>query len=56
MTGVAPDGSAIAGGGLSVAVLRRQAGGKWLIVIDNPFGDAPLQGVMERGQLDNVAR
>src|SRR6185369_134771 len=56
MTGVAPDGSAIAGGGLSVAVLRRQADGKWLMVIDNPFGDAALQRVAERTPLDKVAR
>lgn len=42
MTGVAPDGSAIAASGLSVAVLRQQKNGDWLMVIDNPFGDALL--------------
>lgn len=42
MTGVAPDGSPINGSGLSVAVLRRQPDDKWLMVIDNPFGDAVL--------------
>lgn len=40
MTGVGPDGSPMAQAGLSVAVLRRQADGQWLMVIDNPFGDA----------------
>ena len=40
MAGVAPDGTAIEGAGLSVAVLRRQPDGRWLMVIDDPFGDA----------------
>ncbi len=30
------DGQPISGGGLSVAVLRRQADGSWKMVIDNP--------------------
>jgi ketosteroid isomerase-like protein len=42
MTGQAPDGTAITGRGLSVAVLRRQRDGSWAMVIDNPFGDAIL--------------
>lgn len=42
MTGVAPDGSPVASRGLSVAVLRRQADGGWLMVIDDPYGDALL--------------
>lgn len=42
MTGEAPDGSAMTGRGLSVAVLRRQRDGSWAMVIDNPFGDALL--------------
>lgn len=42
MAGVAPDGSAIAAEGLSVAVLRRQPDGTWLMVIDNPYGGALL--------------
>jgi ketosteroid isomerase-like protein len=42
MTGVAPDGTALAASGLSVAVLRRQQDGNWLMVIDNPYGDALL--------------
>jgi ketosteroid isomerase-like protein len=40
MTGTGPDGSPISGGGLSVAVLRRQPDGKWLMVIDDPYGDS----------------
>lgn len=39
MTGVAPDGSKVEQGGLSVAVLRQQADGRWLMIIDNPYGD-----------------
>lgn len=42
MAGVAPDGTAIAASGLSVAVLRRQSDDRWLMVIDDPFGDALL--------------
>lgn len=42
MAGVAPDGSAVAARGLSVAVLRRQRDGRWLMVIDDPYGDASL--------------
>jgi uncharacterized protein (TIGR02246 family) len=48
MAGVAPDGSAIAANGLSVAVLRRQPDGHWLMLIDNPFGDAILNSPMFR--------
>jgi uncharacterized protein (TIGR02246 family) len=43
MTGSGPDGSPISGGGLSVAVLRRQPDGKWLMVIDDPYGDSSLK-------------
>ena len=42
MTGSAPDGTEITAKGLSLAVLRRQPEGRWLMVIDNPFGDAML--------------
>lgn len=56
MTGVAPDGSPITRAGLSVAVLRRQADGKWLMVIDDPFGDATLQRAVERMAPDRPAR
>lgn len=38
MTGTAPDGTEIKQTGLSVAVLRKQADGNWLMVIDNPHG------------------
>lgn len=56
MTGVAPDGGSISGAGLSIAVLRRQADGNWLMVIDNPFGDAILQRAAERTPPDRVTR
>jgi len=48
MTGVAPDGSPLSAGGLSVAVLRRQPDGRWLMVIDDPYGDALLNRSPER--------
>lgn len=38
MTGTAPDGTAVVNSGLSVAVLRRQEDGRWLILFDNPHG------------------
>ncbi len=38
MTGTTPDGRAVEQSGLSVAVLRRQPDGRWLLVIDNPHG------------------
>ena len=44
MKGVAPDGSAIEQRGLSLAVLRRQTDGRWLMVIDQPYGDGLLRG------------
>lgn len=40
MTGKTPDGHSICQTGLSVAVLRKQANGEWLMVIDNPHGQA----------------
>jgi ketosteroid isomerase-like protein len=39
MTGKTPDGNEVMQSGLSVAVLRKQPDGKWLMVFDNPFGD-----------------
>jgi ketosteroid isomerase-like protein len=42
MVGKSPDGEDIQQGGLSVAVLRRQENGSWLMVIDNPYGDRLL--------------
>lgn len=38
MKGTAPDGSAIRQKGLSMAVLRKQKDGTWLMVFDNPHG------------------
>ncbi len=38
MTAKAPDGTEIKQSGLSVAVLRKQESGTWLMVIDNPHG------------------
>jgi uncharacterized protein (TIGR02246 family) len=48
MAGVAPDGTAIASRGLSVAVLRRQPDGRWLLVIDDPYGDVLLDRAASR--------
>ena len=42
MTGTTPNGVSVEQGGLSVVVLRRQANGRWLMVIDDPFGNAIL--------------
>ena len=39
MSGKTPDGHPIEQTGFSVVVLRRQSDGRWLILIDNPFGD-----------------
>lgn len=41
MTGVAPDGTTVGQAGLSVAVLRRQQDGRWLLAIDQPHGAQP---------------
>jgi len=38
MQGTTPDGEPINASGLSVAVLRRQPDGRWLLVIDDPYG------------------
>ena len=38
MTAKTPDGNEIKQSGLSVAVLRKQESGEWLMVIDNPHG------------------
>jgi uncharacterized protein (TIGR02246 family) len=43
MSGKAPDGKAFEQNGFSVVVLRKQPDGRWLMVIDNPFGDGLLQ-------------
>lgn len=39
MTGALPDGTPITDKGLSVAVLRKQPDGHWLMVLDHPYGD-----------------
>ena len=61
MAGVAPDGTALGASGLSVAVLRRQPDGHWLMVIDDPHGDALLEQRGDgraggRGPLDGDGR
>ena len=43
MTGKTPDGFPIEQSGFSTVVLRKQADGRWLMVIDNPFGDHLVQ-------------
>jgi uncharacterized protein (TIGR02246 family) len=43
MAGQSPDGSAITQTGFSTVVLRKQADGRWLMVIDNPFADLLLK-------------
>lgn len=43
MTGKAPDGTIISKSGLSIAVLRKQENGHWLMVLDNPNGHAMIQ-------------
>lgn len=39
MTGKTPDGTEIKQSGLSIAVLRKQADGEWLMILDNPHGN-----------------
>lgn len=43
MTGETPDGDSIRQSGISVAVLRKQQNGDWLMIIDNPHGHVLLQ-------------
>lgn len=38
MKGILPDGTKIEQSGLSIAVLRKQADGRWLMIQDNPNG------------------
>jgi uncharacterized protein (TIGR02246 family) len=42
MTGKTPDGKPMEQSGFSTVVLRKQPDGRWLMVIDNPFGDLLL--------------
>ncbi len=39
MKATAPDGTVIEDSGLSVAILKQQANGEWLMVLDNPHAD-----------------
>lgn len=43
MSGKTPDGKAVEQSGFSAVVLRQQPDGRWLMVIDNPFGDQLLR-------------
>ncbi|NKB53478.1 MAG: DUF4440 domain-containing protein [Rhizobiaceae bacterium] len=43
MQATSADGQSITQSGLSVAVLRRQVDGTWLLVIDNPHGQHLMQ-------------
>lgn len=40
LSGTGSDGRAIEMAGRNTEVVRRQADGSWLFVVDNPFGDA----------------
>jgi uncharacterized protein (TIGR02246 family) len=42
MSAKLPDGSPMEQSGLATVVLRKQTDGRWLMVIDNPFGDQLL--------------
>lgn len=44
MTATTPDGQEISQSGLSVAVLKKQSDGEWLMVIDNPHGQRLMAG------------
>jgi ketosteroid isomerase-like protein len=38
VTGANPDGNPVVLGGMCADLLRRQRDGRWLLVVDNPFG------------------
>jgi uncharacterized protein (TIGR02246 family) len=38
LTGTSPDGKKVEMGGVSSDVLKRQSDGRWLVVVDNPWG------------------
>ena len=42
LTGTSPDGGKVEMAGVSSDILRRQSDGRWLIVIDNPWGTSIL--------------
>jgi uncharacterized protein (TIGR02246 family) len=46
LTGIGPDGAQVTMGGESADVLRRQFDGRWLIVVDDPWGTALLPDVV----------
>jgi len=48
MAGKTPDGNPVTQSGFSIVVLRKQPDGRWLMAIDNPFGDHLLQKGMEQ--------
>jgi uncharacterized protein (TIGR02246 family) len=43
MNGKTPDGHPVEQSGFSLVVLRKQSDGRWLMAIDNPFGDSLLR-------------
>lgn len=43
LKGIGPDGKPVQMGGTSSDILRRQADGRWLIALDNPWGVAILE-------------
>lgn len=44
MNGTAPDGTSITQEGLSIAVLRKQRNGEWLMIFDDPYGSHLMNG------------
>jgi len=42
LTGTSPDGGKVEMAGVSSDILRRQSDGRWLILIDNPWGTSIL--------------
>jgi len=44
LRGTGPDGKPLAMGGESTDVLRRQADGRWLVALDNPWGTQLIGG------------
>ncbi len=43
MIGKTPDGTQMKVGGLSIAVLRKQQDGEWLMIFDDPYGSHLLE-------------
>jgi ketosteroid isomerase-like protein len=43
MIGKTPDGTEVSNSGLSIAVLRKQEDGHWLMVLDNPNGQSLME-------------